>query len=74
MLQDSLTGEEFNFSHQGLAMVNKNNYTLTYSGHGSISSHQEHSELPYISSYPCNFLYSTSSGKKNDLEFFLQKP
>ena len=74
-LQDSLTGEEFNFSPgQGLAMVNKNNYTLTYSGHGSISSHQEHSELPYISSYPCNFLYSTSSGKKNDLEFFLQKP
>ena len=42
-LQDSLTGEEFNFS-QGLAMVNKNNYTLTYSGHGSISSHQEHSK------------------------------
>ena len=41
--QDSLTGEEFNFSPgQGLAMVNKNNYTLTYSGHGSISSHQEY--------------------------------
>ena len=42
-LQDSLTGEEFNFSPgQGLAMVNKNNYTLTYSGHGSISSQQEY--------------------------------
>merc|ERR550532_216368 len=40
LIQDGLTGEEFNFS-QGLAMVNKNNYTLTYSGHGSISSHQE---------------------------------
>merc|ERR550532_3161182 len=43
LIQDSLTGEEFNFSPgQGLAMVNKNNYTLTYSGHGSISSQQEY--------------------------------
>merc|ERR550532_3053522 len=45
LIQDSLTGEEFNFS-QGLAMVNKNNYTLTYSGHGSISSHQEYGTSP----------------------------
>ena len=54
-LQDSLTGEEFNFSPgQGLAMVNKNNYTLTYSGHGSISSHQEyqHHQTPH-SEYCC---------------------
>ena len=27
-------------------MVNKNNYTLTYSGHGSISSHQEYGTSP----------------------------
>ena len=33
-LQDSLTAEDFNYSH-GLA-VNKNNYTLTFSGHQSI--------------------------------------
>ena len=35
-----MTAEDFQWS-PGLAMVNKNNYTLTYSGHGSISSHAE---------------------------------
>jgi len=34
LIQDSLTAEDFNYSH-GLA-VNKNNYTLTFSGHQSI--------------------------------------
>ena len=41
ILQDSLTAEDFQWS-PGLAMVNKNNYTLTFSGHGSISSHVEY--------------------------------
>ena len=41
MFQDSLTAEDFQWT-PGLAMVNKNNYTLTFSGHGSISSHAEH--------------------------------
>ena len=43
--QDSLTAEDFQWS-PGLAMVNKNNYTLTYSGHGSISSHVEYGTSP----------------------------
>ena len=46
-LQDSLTTEDFNYS-EGLA-VNKNNYTLTFSGHASISSQAQPQE--YINTH-----------------------
>jgi len=46
LIQDSLTAEDFQWS-PGLALVNKNNYTLTFSGHGSISSHVEFGSSPY---------------------------
>ena len=46
MLQDSLTADDFHWS-PGLAVVNKNNYTLTYSGHGSVSGHAEHASSPH---------------------------
>ena len=36
LIQDSLTDEDFNFSEK--VTVNKNNYTLTFSGQGVISS------------------------------------
>ena len=36
LIQDSLTDEDFNFGEK--VIVNKNNYTLTYSGQGVISS------------------------------------
>ena len=36
LTQDSLTDEDFNFSEK--VTVNKNNYTLTFSGQGVISS------------------------------------
>ena len=36
LIQDSLTDEDFNFSEK--VTVNKNNYTLTYSGQGVIGS------------------------------------
>lgn len=36
LIQDSLTDEDFNFSEK--VIVNKNNYTLTYSGQGVIGS------------------------------------
>jgi len=42
LIQDSLTTEDFNYS-EGLA-VNKNNYTLTFSGHASISSQAQPQE------------------------------
>merc|ERR1712013_600878 len=42
LIQDSLTTEDFNYS-EGLA-VNKNNYTLTFSGHTSISSQAQPQE------------------------------
>ena len=60
--QDSLTAEDFHWS-PGLAMVNKNNYTLTFSGHGSISSHVEFGSSPHhqlqlhhSKSKPSNFI------------------
>ena len=36
LIQDSLTDEDFNFGEK--VTVNKNNYTLTYSGQGVIGS------------------------------------
>ena len=36
LIQDSLTDEDFNFGEK--VTVNKNNYTLTFSGQGVISS------------------------------------
>ena len=36
LIQDSLTDEDFNFSEK--VTVNKNNYTLTFSGQGVIGS------------------------------------
>ena len=46
VLQDSLTADDFHWS-PGLAVVNKNNYTLTYSGHGSVSGQAEHASSPH---------------------------